>query len=190
LVGLVGASANPADYTTVSRRGEGISPICIDGHLMPSAFILGVQKAATTTLAYQLQRSPDIIFGSCQGSIHYCGRKEKHFFGHWNPTDVTKYPNQTKIMNMYIETCSPCVSSMTAAFFWMQRQTISPAPWRGMELEHIMGIWQADCDSFSQSEIPHSACSPHSDMRESIVTLRQIQSGGYGVYARCYSKIM
>lgn len=67
-VGLFGAIGSPAD--SIDDPPTRRAPMCMTGHLVPSVFLLGVQKAATSTQAGELVRSPDMVFGNRGKELH------------------------------------------------------------------------------------------------------------------------
>jgi len=59
------------------------STFCVENHLLPSIFVIGIQKCGTTTLNWILHRFEEI----------YNGKKEHHYFDH-ESNDTSEYWNQ------------------------------------------------------------------------------------------------
>ena len=66
------------------EQGEPSSdPFCVDGHQVPSLMVLGAQKCATTSLAFQLQSEYQLRFGAMYAfneTLRGDDVKEIHFF--------------------------------------------------------------------------------------------------------------
>lgn len=68
-----------------------LSNLCAEARVLPEFFLIGEQKAGTTTLSYQLRRNKRIAFSSMDGSPDM-NHKELHFFDKgWRHSQGTKF---------------------------------------------------------------------------------------------------
>jgi hypothetical protein len=80
---------------------DGISNLCVDGHIAPELILFGPARASTSTFARNLAKSPGIIYGDClpgdpilggimKGKCPNIGIKEMHFYEQWDGSAAKK----------------------------------------------------------------------------------------------------